>query len=163
MRNCTTVSVFHCGPEDAIDSIQPKGNRPVREKPVNPIPAELTHGAKIETRPDGRVIVFAVEAGEPTGFFTTSNAGAGIIASQILNTARTSQESAKLPLPDATQTHSYPEVAPSMIALGPSRNKDSACLVMICGQAQIGFALETSVLRDLAHTLAALTASGTQQ
>jgi len=135
----------------------------VREKPVNPIPPELKHGAKIETRPDGRVIVFAVEEGEPTGFFTTSNVGAGTVASQILNTARMSQESAKLPLPDTTQTHSYPEVTPSMVALGPSRNKDSACLIMICGQAQIGFSLETSVLHDLAQTLQALTAKGTQQ
>lgn len=135
----------------------------MREKPVNPIPAELKHGAKIETRPDGRVIVFAVEDGEPTGFFTTSNPGAGVIASQILNTARTSQESATLPLPDTTQTHSYPEVTPSAIAIGPSRNKDSACLIMICGQAQIGFSLETSVLRDLGQMLQALGAQGTQQ
>lgn len=135
----------------------------MREKPVNPIPADLKQGAKIETRPDGRVIVFAVEDGEPTGFFTTSNAGAGTVASQILNTARTSQEAAKLPLPDTTQTHSYPEVTPSAVAIGPSRDKDSACLIMICGQAQIGFALETSVLRDLAQMLQALTATGTQQ
>jgi hypothetical protein len=135
----------------------------VREKPLNPIPADLKHGAKIETRPDGRVIVFAIEEGDPTGFFTTSNAGAGIIASQILNTARMSQESAKLPLPDTAQTHTYSEVTPSAIAIGPSRNKDSACLIMICGQAQIAFALETSVLRDLAQTLQALTAQGTEQ
>ena len=135
----------------------------MREKPVNPIPADLKHGAKIETRPDGRVIVFAIEEGDPTGFFTMSNAGAGTVASQILNTARTSQESAKLPLPDTAQTHTYPEVTPSAIAIGPSRNKDSACLIMICGQAQIGFALEASVLRDLGQTLQALTAKGTQQ
>jgi len=134
-----------------------------REKPVNPIPPDLKQGAKIEPRADGRVIVFAVEEGEPTGFFTTSNLGAGMIASQILNTARMSQESAKLPLPDTAQTHSYPEVTPSMVAIGPSRNKDSACLIMICGQAQIGFSLEISVLRDLAQTLQALTAQGTQQ
>ena len=135
----------------------------MREKPANPIPPDLKHGAKIEPRPDGRVIVFAVEEGEPTGFFTTGNPGAGVIASQILNTARASQESAKLPLPDTTTTHSYPEVTPSMVAIGPSRNTDSACLIMICGQAQIGFSLETSVLRDLAQTLQALTAQGTAQ
>lgn len=135
----------------------------MREKPANPIPPELKHGAKIETRADGRVIVFAVEDGEATGFFTTGNPDAGAVAAQILNTARTSQESAKLPLPDPEQTHSYPEVTPSMVGIGPSRNKDSACLIMICGQAQIGFSLETSVLRDLAQTLQALTANGTQQ
>jgi hypothetical protein len=135
----------------------------VREKPASPIPPELMHGAKIEPRPDGRVIVFAVEDGEPTGFFTTGNPEAGVVASQILNTARASQESAQLPLPDSAQTHSYPEVTPSMVAIGPSRNKDSACLIMICGQAQIGFSLEISVLRDLAQSLQALTAGGTQQ
>ena len=135
----------------------------MREKPANPIPPDLKHGAKIELRPDGRVIVFAVEDGEATGFFTTGNPDAGVIASQILNTARASQESAKLPLPDTAQTHSYPEVTPSMVAIGPSRNKNSACLIMICGQAQIGFSLEISVLRELAQTLQALTASGTQQ
>jgi len=135
----------------------------VREKPVDPIPPDLKHGAKIEVRPEGRVIVFAVEDGEPSGFFTTGNPEAGVIAAQLLNTARTSQESAKLPLPDSGQTHAYPEVTPSMIGIGPSRNKDSACLIMICGQAQIGFSLETSVLRDLAQTLLALTATGTQQ
>ena len=135
----------------------------MREKPEKAIPAELKQGAKIETRPDGRVIVFAIEGGEPTGSFTTSNPGAGIIASQILNTARTSQESAKLPLPDTTQTHSYPEVMPSAVAIGPSRSAGSSCLVMICGQAQIGFALETGVLKDLAQILQTLIADGTRQ
>jgi len=135
----------------------------VRDKPVNPIPSELKNGAKIETRADGRVIVFAVEDGEATGFFTTSNPGAGVVASQILNTARKSQESAMLPLPDTTQTHGYPEVTPSGIAIGPSRDKNSSCLIMICGQAQIGFALEVEVLKDLAQTLQAFIASGTRQ
>src|SRR5215472_1432274 len=106
----------------------------VPEKPVNPIRPDLQNGAKIEARPDGRVIVFAIEEGEPTGCFSTSNHGAGVIASQILHTARMSQEAAKLPLPDTAQTQNYPEVTPSGIAVGWSRNEDSACLVMICGQ-----------------------------
>ena len=114
----------------------------MREKPVNPIRPDLQNGAKIEPRPEGRVIVFTIEDGEPTGSFSTSNHGAGVIASQILHTARMSQEAAKLPLPDTAQTQNYPEVTPSGIAVGWSRNKDSACLVMICGQAQIGFSLE---------------------
>jgi hypothetical protein len=134
----------------------------VREKPVNPIRADLRNGAKIETRPDGRVIVFAIEEGEPTGYFSTSNQGAGLIASQILHTARMSQEAAKLPLPDTAQTQNYPEVTPSGIAIGWSRNKDSACLVMICGQAQIGFSLELKVLRELGQTLQALTVEGSE-
>lgn len=134
----------------------------MREKPVNPIPPELT-GAKIEPRPDGRVVVFAVEEGQPTGFFTASNSGAGIIAAQILNTARASQETAKLPLPDTAQSNRYSEVTPSAIALGPSGNKDSVCLIFICGQAQIGFSLEIGVLRELSQTLQAFTAEGTAQ
>lgn len=135
----------------------------LREKPVNPIPPELRHGAKIETRPDGRVIVFAIEEGDPTGYFNMSNPGAGVVASQLLSNARASQEAAKLPLPDTTQSHTYPEVTPSAIAVGPSQNKDSACLIMICGQAQIGFSLEMSVLRDLGQMLQALTAESTAQ
>ncbi len=135
----------------------------MREQPANPIPPDLKDGAKIEPRPDGRVIIFAVEEGKPTGFFTTSNPGAGVIASQILNTARASQESAKLPLPDTAQSNRYSEVTPSGIALGPSRHKDSVCLIMICGQAQIGFSLETALLRELSQTLQALGAEGTAQ
>ena len=135
----------------------------MREQPVNPIPPDLKDGAKIEPRPEGRVILFAVEEGKATGSFTTSNPGAGVVAAQILNTARASQEAAKLPLPDTTQSNRYSEVAPSGIALGPSRNKDSVCLVMICGQAQIGFSLETSLVRELSQTLQAFTAQGTAQ
>jgi hypothetical protein len=135
----------------------------VRETPVVPIPKELKQGAKIETRTDGRVIVFAVEDGEATGYFTTSNPGAGMIASQILNTARLSQEAAKLPLPDTTQAHSYQEVTPSAIAIGPSRKPDACCLIMVCGQAQVGFALEIEVLKELAQSLQALIAGGTRQ
>ena len=135
----------------------------MREKPVNPIPEGLQNGARIETRPDGKVIVFAIEEGEPTGHFIMQNAGAGVIASQILHTARMSQEAAKLPLPDTSQTQSYPEVTPSGIAIGWSRNEGSACLVMICGQAQIGFSLELGVLKEIGQTLQAITLEGTRQ
>ena len=130
---------------------------------MNP-PPNMKDGLIAETKKDGKLSIGLVKNGRHIEDITIPGANASLIATQLLSTAKLTQENAGILLKSGLEiVQEWPTLVPSKVGLGPSQIPGHECLMLSFGEAQLGISLDANSLKQLGQAILALSAQGSVQ
>jgi hypothetical protein len=113
-----------------------------------------------DSLPNGKLqLILVTDGTQHKGSDFDPSAASSFVVS-ILEAAKIAHKRSGKPLDSNTDTvHEWAMLSPSMIALGPCQLQNHTSLIVRFGEAQLGFPVPNSALRELGEALLTLSAS----